>query len=63
MAARPGGLGRPSRHISDGILGATIIAGLHRPISNLRASALRLNIRKATDTPTLAEFQATVADP
>jgi alpha-L-fucosidase len=37
--------------------GSTIGAGLRLPLSGLRTAALRLNIRKASDTPTLAEFQ------
>ena len=37
--------------------GTTIGAGLRIPADGLRATALRLNIRKASDTPTLAEFQ------
>jgi hypothetical protein len=37
--------------------GTTIGGGLRLPVENVRANALRLNIRKATDTPTLADFQ------
>jgi alpha-L-fucosidase len=37
--------------------GTTIGGGLRLPVENVRANALRLHIRKATDTPTLADFQ------
>lgn len=37
--------------------GTTIGSGLRIPAESLRTSAVRLHIRKASDTPTLAEFQ------
>jgi hypothetical protein len=37
--------------------GTTIGPGLRLPADGPRASALRLNLRKTSDTPTLAEFQ------
>jgi alpha-L-fucosidase len=37
--------------------GTTIGGGLHLPVSGVRTDAVRVNIRKASDTPTLAEFQ------
>ncbi|MFM7181196.1 MAG: alpha-L-fucosidase [Verrucomicrobiales bacterium] len=37
--------------------GTTIGNSLRVPVDGIRAEAVRLNIRKASDTPTLAEFQ------
>ena len=43
--------------------GSSIGASLHLPIEALKTSAVRLVIRKATDTPTIAEFQVSVIAP
>ena len=43
--------------------GTRIGASLHLPVDGTKTSAVRLLIRKATDTPTLAEFQVSAISP